>query len=232
MNQTAFTLVVPCAGSGKRMQSDIAKQYLTINNKRIIEHTLTRLLSHPKIEKVIVVLSADDDIFHSLDIAADQRVITVIGGAERSDSVFAGINQVADNDWVLVHDAARPCVSHADISNLIGHCTSTGVGAILATPVKDTMKRSNDNLEILHTTERNNLWHAQTPQMYLCGQLKSAMQQASEQGFAITDESSAIESAGIESHIVSGREDNIKITRPGDLNLAAFILSEQEGTCV
>lgn len=228
-----FTVVVPAAGIGKRMNSEYPKQYLKINQKCIIEHTIERLLSHPNIDKVVVVLSAHDEMFSTLDAAKLTNVATVIGGSERYDSVLAGLHSLACDDWVLVHDAARPCITHQDINELLLHCINTHSGAILATPVRDTMKRSDSNNKILRTESRESLWHAQTPQMYKCQQLQTAIEQAIVSNVTITDESSAIENAGFASAIVPGREDNIKITRPSDLNLAAFILNQQkEETCV
>ena len=223
-----YTVVVPAAGVGSRMQANVAKQYLKINGKTIIEYTIERLLSHNKINKVVVAIAAHDSIFKTLPLSQDSRVEVVIGGAERSDSVLSGLNACKDNDWVLVHDAARPCVTHDDINELIAFCEKKQQGAILATPVRDTMKRSNDSEQILHSEDRSNLWHAQTPQMFNALQLKKALNSALLEQHKITDEASAIEFAGLPSHIVSGREDNIKITRPSDLNMAAFILKQQQ----
>lgn len=227
-----FTVVVPAAGIGKRMNSECPKQYLKINQKCIIEHTIERLLSHPNINNIVVALSAHDEVFSTLDVSKQTNVATVIGGSERYDSVLAGINTLTVDDWVLVHDAARPCITHQDITSLIQHCLNNDHGAILATPVRDTMKRSDARQQIVRTESRDNLWHAQTPQMYKCQQLRIAIEQAIANNLTITDESSAIEYAGLASAIVSGREDNIKITRPSDFTLAAFILNQQkEETC-
>ncbi|KGJ97720.1 2-C-methyl-D-erythritol 4-phosphate cytidylyltransferase [Thalassotalea sp. ND16A] len=243
-----YSVVVPAAGIGKRMSETIAKQYLKIAGKSILEHTLERLLSHPKINHIVVALAEHDQSFSRLAVASNPQISTVIGGGERSDSVLAGLTALANagtnkesntsGKWVLVHDAARPCVTHADIDALIGfcqnHCTdNNSAGAILATPVRDTMKRCDSNQQISHTEERENLWHAQTPQMFKLTQLTQALTLGLQDKAAITDEASALEHCGINSFVVSGREDNIKITRPSDLNLAAFILAQQkEETCV
>ncbi|OUS30959.1 2-C-methyl-D-erythritol 4-phosphate cytidylyltransferase [Thalassotalea sp. 42_200_T64] len=247
-----YSVVVPAAGIGKRMSKNIAKQYLKISGKCIIEHTLERLLSHPKINRIVVALAEHDQYFRRLAIANNPQINTVIGGGERSDSVLAGLKALTNDfandrtdeenntshNWVLVHDAARPCVTHADIDALIEFCQSNcsgndSAGAILATPVRDTMKRCSSSQQISHTEERENLWHAQTPQMFKLTQLTQALTQGLRDNAPITDEASAMEHVGINSFVVSGREDNIKITRPSDLNLAAFILTQQkEEACV
>ncbi|MDG1732686.1 MAG: 2-C-methyl-D-erythritol 4-phosphate cytidylyltransferase [Thalassotalea sp.] len=228
-----FSVVVPAAGIGKRMQSDCPKQYLKIDDVCIIEHTIKRLLSHPQINQVIVALAEHDAVFKLLPIASDPRVINVVGGKERSDSVLAGLQHVNDAKWVLVHDAARPCITHQDIDRLITFCIANEQGAILATPVRDTMKRTTNTSEIQHTENRDNLWHAQTPQMFNHRQLQTCLTAAIKNNVSITDEASAIEASGAKSFVVEGREDNIKITRPSDLNLAAFILEQQKETsCV
>ncbi len=227
-NTQQYTVVVPAAGVGKRMQIDKPKQYLLINNKTIIEHTIERLLSHPLIKQVVVSLSAEDDYFANLPIAGNAQVETVIGGKERYDSVLAGLRMVKEQQWVLVHDAARPCVTHTDIEQLIQHCVQSQQGAILATPVRDTMKRTDPQGHIHHTENRDNLWHAQTPQMFAAKALISALEQGINTGQNITDEASAMELIGKPCDVVSGREDNIKITRPSDVTLASFILTQQK----
>ncbi|WOH37346.1 2-C-methyl-D-erythritol 4-phosphate cytidylyltransferase [Thalassotalea fonticola] len=229
----SLCVVLPAAGIGKRMSQNIPKQYLKINDKCIIEHTIERLLSHPRIGQVMVVLAEHDNIFSALEISKNAKVCTTIGGKERSDSVLAGLKAISEQTWVLVHDAARPCLTHTDIDALIDFCIEQNTGAILASPVRDTMKRSQHNQKIENTENRDNLWHAQTPQMFKHEQLISSLEQALAHGVAITDEASAMEFANVDCFIVSGREDNIKITRPSDLNLAAFILTQQkEETCV
>lgn len=233
INTDSLCVVLPAAGIGKRMRQDIPKQYLKINGKCIIEYTIERLLAHPKIGQVIVALAEHDSIFSSLEIATHSQISTVLGGKERSDSVLAGLKVMNDHRWVLVHDAARPCLTHEDIDALINFCVAHDAGAILATPVRDTMKRSSVDQKINNTESRENLWHAQTPQMFKHQQLKASLEQALANNVAITDEASAMEFANIDSFIVCGREDNIKITRPSDLNLAAFILTQQKDeTCV
>jgi 2-C-methyl-D-erythritol 4-phosphate cytidylyltransferase len=229
-----FIVVVPAAGVGKRMLANCPKQYLTIDNKTILEHTVERLLSHFLIGKVIIALGENDEYFPKTSLTNHTQVQTVIGGKERVNSVLAGLASIDTqaHSWVLVHDAARPCVTHYDISSLISHCLEKQVGGLLAAPVRDTMKRSNvstlDNNQVSSTVERENLWHALTPQMYKLTELKSAMVSGLTRNEALTDESSAIELANLPSLLVPASSENIKITHPDDLALATFFLSKQK----
>jgi len=222
-------VVVPAAGVGKRMQANCPKQYLKIGELTLLEHTVLRLVSHHLIEHVIIALGADDEYFNDTQLIHHEKVSTVIGGAERVDSVLSGLKAIntAHHPWVLVHDAARPYVTHHDIDSLIHSCLTTGVGGILATPVRDTMKRSQGKY-IDKTVEREQLWHALTPQMFLTTQLFNAIEQAQQENAVITDESSAVEFTGEQSLIVEGSSENIKITRPDDLAYAEFILQKQK----
>ncbi|MCJ8320306.1 MAG: 2-C-methyl-D-erythritol 4-phosphate cytidylyltransferase [Colwellia sp.] len=221
-------VVVPAAGVGKRMQASCPKQYLKINQRSILEHTVFRLLSHSDINKVIVVINADDEYFKETELAEHQDVLTVLGGQERVDSVLAGLNAVdtAIYPWVLVHDAARPCISHRDIDALVERCRVNNQGGLLAYPVKDTIKYANSDQLVGSTVDRSTLWHALTPQMYQTEQLIQAVKQAKKDAAVITDESSAIEHFGLPSLLVQGSSANIKITNPEDLALAKFYLTE------
>jgi len=227
-----FIVIVPAAGVGKRMLASCPKQYLEINNQSILTHTTNLLLSHSKIAKVIIVLSNGDEYFSQTGLADNSDVIRVTGGKERVDSVLNGLHaiDIERNPWVLVHDAARPCVTHDDIDKLIEQCITNNCGGLLAAQVVDTMKQSSQGhpCAVGTTIDRSNLWHAFTPQMYKTVELKQSIEQALEQGKEITDESSAIELAGLPSLLVLGRRDNIKITRPEDLALAAFYLAQQK----
>jgi len=229
-----FVAVVPAAGVGKRMLANCPKQYLTIDNKTILEHTIGRLLSHPLINKVIIALGENDEYFPQTSLANNIDVEIVIGGKERVNSVLAGLKAIDPQhySWVLVHDAARPCVSHDDISTLVRHCLEKQVGGLLASPVRDTMKRSVssdlDENQILNTVEREKLWHALTPQMYKVSELKEAIINGLSNGAELTDESSAIEQANLPSLLISASSENIKITHPDDLALAAFFLAKQK----
>lgn len=222
--------VLPAAGIGSRMKSDCPKQYLSINNKTIIEYAIDMLLSHSMIQHVIVVLHPNDVVFSSLPVSSHERVSTVIGGAERSDSVFAGLIKAHEMDanWVLVHDAARPCLVYSDLDKLIQSVLKVKQGGILAMPVRDTMKRAVVGEQaISHTVDRNDLWHALTPQMFPLELLHECMNRAHSEGVALTDEASALEYCGFHPLLVPGRSDNIKVTRPEDLALATFYLTHQ-----
>ena len=229
-----YIAVVPAAGIGSRMQSTVAKQYLTIGNRTVIEHTLDALLSHPQIHRVVVVLHPQDRTFTSLNIADNPLIDIVIGGPERVDSVLNGlqhcVNKVAstENPWVLVHDAARPCVTHAELDDLFSS-ENTCDGAILAVPVSDTIKRAampqkSTTFEIAETVDRTQLWQAQTPQFFPLHKLIDSIQLAQASGIKITDEASAMEHSKATIQLIEGRSTNIKITRPSDLALAAFYL--------
>lgn len=224
--------IVPAAGVGSRMKADLPKQYLKLHNKTILEHTVDKLLEHPCIDKVIIAVSDDDTYFTQLSLASNNNVLRVIGGLERADSVLSGLDYllhiVKEPDaWVLVHDAARPCVDLADIDKLIAQVVATEDGGILAAPVRDTMKRGNDTALIDETVDRENLWHALTPQMFKVQPLHDALSGAMKAGISITDEASAMEWAGCKPKLVIGRMDNFKITQPEDLALAAFYLGER-----
>ena len=220
--------VVPAAGAGRRMGTDIPKQYLKINGKAVIDWTLQTLLSHPDIEFLVVALSADDEYWPDTLSASDSRVRTVTGGEERCHSVLNALEALVpaagEDDWVLVHDAARPCVRPDDISRLI-RLASAGVGGVLGVPVHDTMKRTDAEGGIIETVERKRLWHAFTPQMFPLGLLRQSLRAALAAGVEVTDEASAMEWAGYRPLMVEGAATNIKITRPADLSLAEFYLS-------
>ncbi|MGC3836602.1 2-C-methyl-D-erythritol 4-phosphate cytidylyltransferase [Moritella viscosa] len=209
-----FIAVVPAAGVGARMGASIPKQYLMLQGKTVIEHTLTVLLSHPRIAKVVVALGPEDGWFSDIAIAKDPAIIRVNGGKERADSVLAGLQACQSYNWVLVHDAARPCLTHTDVDCLLG-CQ-----------VRDTMKRTDANGNIIATVERDLLWHALTPQMFPVKLLTDALTAGLADNANITDEASAIERLGLMPKIVVGRADNIKITRPEDMPLATLYLQQ------
>ncbi|PWC15884.1 2-C-methyl-D-erythritol 4-phosphate cytidylyltransferase [Brenneria roseae subsp. americana] len=223
-SQPEIVAVLPAAGNGSRMQSDCPKQYLTIGNKTILEHAVSALLSHPRIHRAVIAISADDLSFHTLPIARDPRVSVVVGGKQRADSVLAGLQDIADTEWVLVHDAARPCLHQDDLERLLSLVGHSDVGGILAAPVRDTMKRGSGQI-IKHTVDRSDLWHALTPQLFPSALLKTCLRRALNDGVVVTDEASALEYCGYCPRIVSGRADNIKVTRPEDLALAEFYLT-------
>ena len=222
--------VVPAAGKGARMGAEVPKQYLKLAGKSVLEHTLGLLTEQPVIAGVIVAVAADDELWPGVRASLANPVTTVTGGAERCHSVLAGItalHDAGDDDWVMVHDAARPCLRAGDIERMVTELAGHAVGGILAAPVRDTLKRGNDRGDIIATVDRSNLWHALTPQMFRVGVLRAALDDALERGLVVTDEAQAIEAAGLVPRIVEGHGDNLKITHPADLALAEMILRTQ-----
>ncbi|MEW5559320.1 2-C-methyl-D-erythritol 4-phosphate cytidylyltransferase [Enterobacter asburiae] len=218
--------VVPAAGFGRRMQTECPKQYLSIGNKTILEHAVAALLAHPRVERVIIAISDGDARFQQLSLASHPQITVVEGGTERADSVLAGLRAAGDAEWVLVHDAARPCLHQDDLANLLALSKTSRVGGILAAPVRDTMKRAEPGKEaIAHTVDRTDLWHALTPQFFPRELLFDCLTRALNEGATITDEASALEYCGFHPELVAGRADNIKVTRPEDLRLAEFYLT-------
>ncbi|OCG22572.1 2-C-methyl-D-erythritol 4-phosphate cytidylyltransferase [Gilliamella sp. App4-10] len=226
-NLNDIIAIVPAAGIGCRMNSQTPKQYLEIGSKTILEHTLNKLLTHPQIKQVIVVISPEDNIFNTLSIALHDKIKVTLGGKTRADSVLAGLNLLNDEQWALVHDAARPCVEHDDITRLIETVINKNQGGILAIRVSDTIKRAyQDNETVIdYSEDRTYLWSAATPQLFNAGELKSCLQQALNHHVTITDEASAIEYCGGHPLLIECRRDNIKITCPEDLALATFYLT-------
>lgn len=219
--------VVPAAGVGSRMQADKPKQYLRIHGKTILEHTVGALLSYPPVKRVILAVAENDPYFRQLSLTKDFRIQIVSGGESRAESVLNGLKAIEHPEriQVLVHDAARPCITHEDLDKLLRVTDENG--AILALPAVDTIKTSDVRQQIIRTEDRNFIWLAQTPQFFRAEVLLRALEQALAQGFNITDEASAMELAGFRPHLVTGRSDNIKVTRPEDLALAEFYLSQK-----
>ncbi|MGI2259127.1 2-C-methyl-D-erythritol 4-phosphate cytidylyltransferase [Shewanella sp. GXUN23E] len=231
MEKQQTLAIVPAAGIGARMGADIPKQYLMLGEQCILAHTLDSLLAHPAIDAVVVALHPDDVWFAALPQSRHPKIRTVLGGKERADSVLAALQslspEIAQNAWVLVHDAARPCLHSRDIDKLLAARQQFPQGAILAMPVRDTMKRAGVKGEIAQTVCRENLWHALTPQMFPADELAQQLAAALAAGTVVTDEASAMEWAGINPGLVSGRADNIKVTHPDDLPLAQLFLQAQ-----
>lgn len=231
MSHTAVSLpeviaVLPAAGIGSRMQAECPKQYLSVGGKTLIEHSIRALLQSGRVTQVIVALSPHDTQFAQLPIASDPRIRVVAGGAERAESVMAGLDVAGNSGWVLVHDAARPCLHPDDLNNLLAISATSHVGGILAAPVRDTMKRGEPGLAaIAHTVERQDLWHALTPQFFPLELLKTCLRRALDEGATVTDEASAMEYCGFHPMLIPARADNIKVTRPEDLALAEFYLT-------
>lgn len=227
----AIWVIVPAAGSGQRMRSSLPKQYLPIKGVTILEHTINKFLSMDIIAGVIVALAPNDTRFESLAIASHPKVTTTTGGAERSESVLSALgvlkSKILANDWVLVHDAARPCITQAAVKALIEAVKDHSVGGILGVPVSDTLKHVDHQLMIESTVDRQNIWQAQTPQLFRYGILLESLRLALNLGNAVTDEASALEMSGYQPQIVAGHRDNIKITHSEDLAIAEFVLDQQ-----
>lgn len=231
--QTRVWAVVPAAGVGRRMGADRPKQYLELAGRTVIEHTLARLARHPAIAGVVVAVSADDPLWPAVAARLGPSVRVVAGGAERCHSVLNGLRLLrevgAPGDWVLVHDAARPCLRSADIDRLLTLAGAHPVGGLLGLPVSDTVKRADSTGAVLETVERRGLWRALTPQMFRLETLADALEDALARALLVTDEASAIEAAGLRPLMIEGHPDNIKITLPGDLALAELFLTAQAG---
>jgi 2-C-methyl-D-erythritol 4-phosphate cytidylyltransferase len=223
--------IIPAAGTGSRMLSSTPKQYLEVAGATVLEHSVAALLKCEFIEAVVIAVHRDDQIAAQLPGLKDTRVRVIEGGEQRSDSVLAGLQALdglaSPSDWVLVHDAARPCVLPEDIATLASAVNAIGVGGILAQPIVDTVKRADIEKQVVETVERDGLWCAQTPQMFKLGLLGGAMKNAKLNELSITDEASAMEFAGEEVQLIPGRSSNLKITVPEDLGLAEFYLAQQ-----
>lgn len=218
--------VVPAAGIGSRMQTECPKQYLKIGNKTILEHAVASLMAHPRVAHVVIAISPTDSWFASLPLASNPNITVINGGAQRADSVLSGLNVVQGAQWVLVHDAARPCLHQNDLARLLAITETSKIGGILAASVRDTMKRGEPGKNLIaHTVDREDLWHALTPQLFPLELLRSCLQRALDEHASITDEASALEYCGFHPELISARADNIKVTRPEDLALAEFYLT-------
>jgi 2-C-methyl-D-erythritol 4-phosphate cytidylyltransferase len=211
------------------MGATLPKQYLQVAGATLLEHSLRALLACERLEAVVVALHPEDSRADAVPVLGDARVLRVDGGQQRSDSVLAGLTALrargAAPDWVLVHDAARPCLQASDLACLIERVTGTGTGGILAEPIVDTVKQASAEGLVLRTLDRSSLWRAQTPQMFRLGELTAALQRAQARGLAITDEASAMELAGYPVQLVAGSARNLKVTLPADLPLVAWYLS-------
>ena len=232
-----YWAIVPAAGVGARMEADRPKQYLSLAGRAVIEHSLDRLLNHPRISGGVVAISEGDAYWARLGYKHQKPLQVAPGGAERCHSVLNALyvlaNVAAVDDWVLVHDAARPCLRSEDITRLIDQCKDHPVGGILGIPVKDTIKQAEavvDTPAISATVDRSLLWHAQTPQMFRLSTLHFALEQALSDKVSITDEASALEHSDQWPLLVEGHADNIKLTRPEDLPLLEFFLSQFDGS--
>ena len=233
MNKDKYFLVVPASGIGQRMNSTIPKQYIILENGlTILDQCLNTILSNDLISGFIVALDKKDSYFKSSNFAKDPKLISIAtGGKERFNSVLNALNALDQNakpnDWVLVHDAARPCIRKEDINKLIEEVADDKVGGILANRIVDTVKQIN-NGGLVSTIDRQKLYIAQTPQMFRYAILKDSIEKAIESNMHITDESEALENLNYSIRIVEGSSSNIKITIQEDIHLANYFLKHHE----
>ena len=222
--------VLTAAGSGSRMGGDTPKQYLVVAGATLLEHSLGALLRCEQLAGVVVVLPAGDDRAATLPVLRDPRVRTVTGASHRGGSVLAGLDTLellaAPRDWVLVHDAARPCLRLEDLQRLLSTVMAGEAGGILAEPIRDTVKQATGEAMVARTLDRTALWRAQTPQMFRLEELRGALRAAAAAGRVVTDEASAMELAGFPVRLVAGSPSNLKVTVPGDLALAGWYLEQ------
>lgn len=223
-------VILPAAGSGSRFSKTELKQYQMIQERTVLEHTVARLNQLP-LKGYVLAIAEQDNVAKTLPFSSQEKAHFCLGGAERVNSVLNALNYLSEiaseNDWVLVHDAARPCVSLDCLQQLVNTAITQDRAAILAIPVRDTLKRVVSDFDIQETVDRSMLWQAQTPQMAKLGRLKHAIEQALQEGATITDEASALEHIAESVSVVQGSSDNIKITYPDDLELARLILQAQ-----
>lgn len=224
-----FHVIIPAAGAGSRMGSEIPKQYLILSGRPMIEKTLGIFVSSSRIASISVVLSADDSAWNAANIQAGTNTsVYRVGGVTRSQTVLNGLkaisNEVAQDDWILVHDAARPGMTDALLNRLLDTLEHDAVGGLLAIPLADTLKRADGERRVAHTEPRDHLWQAQTPQMFRYGMLVEALQLAAENSSIATDEAQAIEALGYQPKLVPGQLRNLKVTYPEDLALIEAIL--------
>jgi 2-C-methyl-D-erythritol 4-phosphate cytidylyltransferase len=229
---TRFHALVPAAGSGSRLGHGLPKQYLPVAGAPLLQHALATLAAHPAIASVHVVLAPDDERFDEAIAAGVRQRVKALrcGGDSRAGSVLNGLRAIGDavhaDDWILVHDAARPCLTHALLDRLLRAVESDAVGGILALPVADTLKAADGERRIARTVDRAGLWQAQTPQMFRYGILRRALEAADPA--AITDEASAVEALGLRPRLVEGDATNLKVTYARDVILAERILQQRD----
>ncbi len=227
--KTNIWAIVPAAGVGARMQTDRPKQYLSVGGKTILEHSLSALLEFDMVAGVQLCLSAQDGYWADIDFQHERLLPIVDGGERRADTVLAGLKalekHVREDDWVMVHDAARPCITSALLTRLVDSVMESDVGGILATPVADTLKQTEQGGVIHKTIDREMLWSAQTPQMFRYALLVNCLEKALADNLQITDEASALEASGYQPMLVPSSRHNIKVTYPEDIAWVEYILA-------
>ncbi|NDK39926.1 2-C-methyl-D-erythritol 4-phosphate cytidylyltransferase [Pseudoxanthomonas gei] len=225
--------IVPAAGRGTRFGGELPKQYLQVAGQPLVAHALAALLAHPAVDGAMVAIADNDVDWPGWTSFAGKPVLTCAGGATRAQSVLAALHalpeEVRADDFVLVHDAARPNLGQEDLQQLLERGRNDPVGAILAAPVRDTLKRAGDDGGIDGTEPRQRLWRALTPQLFRRLQLSRALEEAGRSGVEATDESMAMELQGLRPLLIEGSEENFKVTTPADLARFEFILSQHRG---
>jgi 2-C-methyl-D-erythritol 4-phosphate cytidylyltransferase len=220
--------IVPAAGRGQRFGSRTPKQYTPLLGRPMLSWALQALLVDRSIDGIVVALAPGDRRWRTIPEAKDARVRSCLGGAQREASVRNGLealrDRARDSDWVLVHDAARPCLRKSDLQALVREIGDDPVGGLLAVPASDTLKVSDEAGRAVRTVPRDLLWRALTPQMFRYGLLRRALGLCLERDRVVTDEASAIEAIGLRPRLVRGRNDNIKVTSAEDATLAALLL--------
>lgn len=235
MSSFKFWAVIPASGIGSRMQADRPKQYLPFAQSTVIETTVNQLLDFDRIEGVILVLNSQDSYWESCDFKHDKPVHIAIGAAERSGSVLNGLKKLsqqvdinADDVWVMIHDAVRPCITHDDLNLLCDEAAACKDGLFLAHPVADTLKQVNEQGQCMATVDRECLWRAFTPQVFPFELIRSALEAVMQDCVAVTDDVSAVQHLGYQPKVIMGRSDNIKLTYPQDISIAETILQNQK----
>ena len=220
--------VIPAAGVGKRYSSDIPKQYLSLDGMPVLLHSINKFVKLDEIHEILVALNPDDEFWQKLNFS-HPKVKTINGGPERCNSVNSALEELSgraeNGDWILVHDAVRPCISDFDLNKIIEIVHDEDVGGLLACPILDTIKEVGDNLDVLKTIPREGLWSAMTPQIFRYELLKKALNAVLNSGRSVTDEAKAIELIGLTPKIIEGDKTNIKITHPSDMVLAESIIN-------
>lgn len=221
--------IVPAAGKGTRFGGEQPKQYQLLDDRSVIEHSLSALLSHPEVDGVMLVLAADDRDWPGWRELHGKPILSCLGGEERAHSVLAGLqalpDSVSEDQWVLVHDAARPCLNTVDLTRLLAMGRGHAVGALLAAPLRDTLKLADAQQQSQLTEPRERRWRALTPQLFRRGSLTRALNAALRANVTVTDEAMAMERLGLKPLLVEGSETNLKITTPADLAYARFLLA-------
>ncbi len=228
-----FHVIIPAAGTGNRMQNALPKQYLPLAGKPMISHTIQVFFNHPRISSIHLALSIEDDFWRSLTIEPTSKLkLHYTGGDSRSQTVLNTLQvmDVAEDDWILVHDAARPGLTYQLLDNLLNTLENDAVGGLLALPLADTLKQSDAQNQVKKTIPRDGLWQAQTPQMFRAATLKKALEnfEGTTNNHNPTDEAEAIEALGLQPKLVQGELRNLKITYPQDLALLEALFSAEQ----